>query len=340
MATEPRQRQGASRRTEAPRRSEASRRGAEQHRIGLGDRSRGWLRHHIEVARQALIRLWSTPLASLMTLAVLAIALALPGFIFTALKNVEQLTAGLDTDPHISLYLDVSLSDERIDSFSRELLLRDDLASVELISRDKGLEDFKAYTRFDDLLEFFDTNPLPAVITLIPRDDDPAQLQVLQQKMAALPEVEEARLDLEWVRRLGAFMALAERSAWVLGGLLALTVLLVVGNTVRMTIESRRDEIQVSKLVGATDAWVRRPFLYSGVWFGTFGALLAWLLAQLALALISEPVQALAVLYLNGYVVQGLGPVESLTLLLSGILLGLGGAWIAVGRHLRDIEPG
>lgn len=335
MAIEPR-----SRAQRVTRGSNAPRRGAVQHRVGFADRSRGWFRHHVEVARQALLRLWSTPLASLMTLAVLAIALALPGFIFTALKNLDQLTLGLDTDPHISLYLDVSLSNDRIDSFSRELLLRDDLVSVELISRDKGLEDFKAYTRFDDLLDFFDTNPLPAVITLIPRTDDPARLQQLQQTLAELPEVDEARLDLEWVRRLGAFMALAERGAWVLGGLLSLTVLLVVGNTVRMTIESRREEILVSKLVGATDAWVRRPFLYSGVWFGTFGALLAWLLAQLALALVSEPVQALAVLYLNGYVVQGLGPVETLILLLIGILLGLGGAWIAVGRHLRDMEPG
>jgi cell division transport system permease protein len=275
-----------------------------------------------------------------MTLAVLAIALALPSFIFTALKNVEQLSAGIDTDPHISLYLDVTLSAERVDQLSRELLLRDDLVSVELISPEKGLEDFRRYTRFDDLLEFFDSNPLPAVITLIPRSSDPAALTRMQQALAQLPEVEEARLDLEWVRRLAAFMALAERSAWVLGGLLSLTVLLVVGNTVRMTIESRRDEILVSKMVGATDAWVRRPFLYSGVWFGLFGALLAWLLAQLALALIAEPVQALATLYLNGYVVQGLGIGASLTLLSTGMLLGLGGAWIAVGRHLRDIEPG
>jgi cell division transport system permease protein len=316
------------------------RRGAVQHRIGVADRMRGWLRHHMEVARQALVRLWSTPLASLMTLAVLAIALALPSFIFTALKNVEQLSAGIDTDPHISLYLDVTLSAERVDQLSRELLLRDDLVSVELISPEKGLEDFRRYTRFDDLLEFFDSNPLPAVITLIPRSSDPAALTRMQQALAQLPEVEEARLDLEWVRRLAAFMALAERSAWVLGGLLSLTVLLVVGNTVRMTIESRRDEILVSKMVGATDAWVRRPFLYSGVWFGLFGALLAWLLAQLALALIAEPVQALATLYLNGYVVQGLGIGASLTLLSTGMLLGLGGAWIAVGRHLRDIEPG
>ncbi len=321
-------------------RQAAPKRGAVQHRVRLQDRGRSWLRHHIEVALKALGRLWSTPLASLMTLAVLAIALALPSFIFTALKNVDQLTLGLDTEPHLSLYLNTDLSDARIDNFSRELLLRDDLLSVELISRDKGLADFRAHTRFGDLLDFFETNPLPAVITLIPRQHEPQQLAALQQQLAALPEVDEARVDLEWVRRLAAFMALAERGAWVLGALLGLTVLLVVGNTVRMTIESRRDEIVVSKLVGATDAWVRRPFLYSGIWFGIFGAALAWLLAQLALALIAEPVQALAALYLNGYQVHGLGVMESLALLGAGVLLGLLGAWIAVGRHLRDIEPG
>lgn len=315
-------------------------RGAVQHRVGGLDRVRGWLRHHLAVAREALLRLGRTPLASLMTLAVLAIALALPGFIFTALKNVQQLSAGIDTRPQISLYLQLDLGADRVEQLSRELLLRDDLLSVELIDPEKGLEDFRRYTRFDDLLEFFDSNPLPAVITLIPRSEDPALLQQMQQSLAQLPEVDEVRLDLEWVRRLAAITVFAERAAWVLGGLLALTVLLVVGNTIRMTIESRREEILVSKLVGATDAWVRRPFLYSGVWFGLFGGLLAWLLAQLALALIAEPVQALATLYLNGAVLAGMGPGASLLLLVSGMLLGLGGAWIAVGRHLSDMEPG
>lgn len=324
----------------APRQAPAPRRGAVQHRVGLRDRSRSWRRHHCEVASQALRRLWQTPLASLMTLAVLAISLALPAFIFTALKNVDAMTAGLDTEPHISLYLSTDLSDKQIDSFSRKLLLRDDLVSVELTGRQKALDDFKKYTQFGDLLKFFDSNPLPAVVTLIPRATDPASLRRLQQALQKLPEVDEARLDLEWVRRLQAFIQLAQRSAWVLGALLALTVLLVVGNTVRMTIESRRDEIVVSKLVGATDAWVRRPFLYSGFWFGVFGALLAWLLSQLALALIAQPVQALANLYLNGYQVQGLGFSASLLLLAAGVLLGLLGAWTAVGRHLRDIEPG
>lgn len=316
------------------------RRGAQQHRIQFSDRSRSWRRHHALVARQALSRLLQTPVASLMTLAVLAIALALPGFLFTALGNLQALTAGWDPEPRIALYMQTELSDQAIDSFSRELLLRDDLSSVELISRDKGLEDFRRYTDFADLLDYFDHNPLPAVIMVTPLSDDPAQLPLLQAELQALAGVSDAQLDMEWVQRLNAVIALAERGSYVLGGLLAMAVLLVVGNTVRMTIESRRDEIIVSKLVGATDAWVRRPFLYSGLWFGLLGGLLAWLLVQVALLMLTEPAQALADLYLNRFEVSGLGVGGTLSLLATAAVLGLAGSWLAVARHLREIEPG
>jgi cell division transport system permease protein len=173
-----------------------------------------------------------------------------------------------------------------------------------------------------------------------PLSRDPAVLPLLQAQLQALPEVDEAQLDLEWVQRLDALLALARRGSYVLGGLLALAVLLVVGNTVRMTIESRRDEIIVSKLVGATDAWVRRPFLYSGFWYGLIGGLLAWLLVQLALLMVTEPAQALADLYLSRFEVSGLGWSGTLVLLATAALLGLTGAWLAVTRHLNEIEPG
>jgi len=275
-----------------------------------------------------------------MTLAVLAIALALPGFLLTALGNLQALTAGWDTEPRIALYMQTALSDQSIDRFSRELLLRDDLSSVELISREAGLAEFRRYSDFADLLDYFDHNPLPAVIMVTPLSRDPAVLPLLQAQLQALPEVDEAQLDLEWVQRLDALLALARRGSYVLGGLLALAVLLVVGNTVRMTIESRRDEIIVSKLVGATDAWVRRPFLYSGFWYGLIGGLLAWLLVQLALLMVTEPAQALADLYLSRFEVSGLGWSGTLVLLATAALLGLTGAWLAVTRHLNEIEPG
>ncbi|MBA4503585.1 permease-like cell division protein FtsX [Marinobacterium marinum] len=318
----------------------APRRGARQHRIQFADRQRSWRRHHLSVAREALLRLKQTPVASLMTLAVLAIALALPGFLLAALGNLQALTSDWDPQPRIALYMQTELGDDAIDSFSRQLMLRDDLASVELINREKGLEDFRRYSAFADLLERFDANPLPAVIMVLPHNTDPLAMPLVRSELAALPGVDEAQLDMEWVQRLAAVLALAQRGSYVLGGLLALAVLLVVGNTVRMTIESRRDEILVSKLVGATDAWVRRPFLYSGFWFGLIGGLLAWLLVQLALLLLATPAQALADLYLNDFQLQGLGIQGSLIMLAAATLLGLSGSWLAVSRHLREIEPG
>jgi len=316
------------------------RRGAQQHRIDSVDRRRSWRRHHVMVARGALVRLRHTPVASAMTLAVLAIALALPGFLFTVLTNLQLLTSGWDTQPRIALYIQTELDDAAIDRFSRELLLRDDLSTVELIGRQKGLEEFRKYSAFADLLDQLDTNPLPAVIMVTPLTTDPVQLPVLKAELAAMAPVADAELDMEWVQRLQAALALAKRGSYVLGGLLALAVLLVVGNTVRMTIESRRDEILVSKLVGATDAWVRRPFLYSGFWFGLLGGALAWLLVQAALLLLSEPARALAHLYLNRFEPQGLGVADTLVMLAASVLLGLAGSWLAVARHLREIEPG
>lgn len=320
-------------------RSASARRGAEQHRIGRRSRNRNWRRHHAQVARQSWNRLFATPLPTLITLAVLAIALALPGFLLTGLKNAQQLTEGWDHEPRISLYLSPAMDDAAADRFSRELLLRDDLAAVDLITREQGLLEFRQLSRFGNIVDLLDENPLPAVITVQPRDTSLLALPLLKTQLQAMIEVDEAVLDLEWLQRLSAIVQLTRRSVLVLGLLLALAVLLVVGNTIRLSIESRRDEIIVVKLVGGTDAWVRRPFLYSGVWYGLLGAGLAWCLIQFSLLTLKEPVTELARVYLSDFEPSGLGLAGSLILLLTSLLLGWLGAWLAVGHHLREIEP-
>jgi cell division transport system permease protein len=317
----------------------APRRGAQQDRIDRRSRHRNWRRHHALMARQSWNRLFATPLPTLITLAVLAIALALPGFLLTGLKNVQQLSEGWDHEPRISLYLSPGLDDAAADRFSRELLLRDDLAAVDLISRAQGLLEFRELSRFGNIVDLLDENPLPAVITVQPLDRSLAALPVLKAKLQALEEVDEAALDLEWLQRLSAFVQLTQRAVMVLGLLLALAVVLVVGNTIRLSIESRRDEIIVAKLVGGTDAWVRRPFLYTGAWYGLLGAALAWCLIQFSLLTLKEPVAGLARLYLSDFEPMGLGLSGSLILLLTSLMLGWLGAWLAVGHHLRQIEP-
>jgi cell division transport system permease protein len=154
-----------------------------------------------------------------------------------------------------------------------------------------------------------------------------------------LPQIDQAVLDLEWVQRLYSMMALGKRLVIALAALLALGVLLVVGNTIRLAIESRRDEIVIVKLVGGTNAFVRRPFLYTGLWYGLGGGILAWLIIGFGLFWLSSPVAELAGLYRSQFELQGLGIGDSLMMWLCGGLLGLAGAWLAVSRHLGAIEP-
>ncbi|MBY4678630.1 permease-like cell division protein FtsX [Marinobacterium arenosum] len=294
---------------------------------------------HWQTARTALRRLFSTPAATLMTMAVLAIALALPGVLFAGLKNVQQLALRWEGEPRIALYLQPELQDAAADRFSRSLLLRDDLRAVELISREQGIAEFRELSGFGDVLDYLGSNPIPAVISVLPRSVSAAELTALREQLQALPEVEEAALDMAWVQRLNGALQVAQRAVLIVALLLASAVLLVVGNTVRVAIESRRDEIVVAKLVGATDGWVQRPFLYTGGWYGLFGGLLAWCLVQFSLMLLDTPVRQLADLYQSPFNLLGLGVVDSLLLLLISIGLGLGGAWLAVNRYLRQIEP-
>lgn len=295
--------------------------------------------NHWQTAKTAFSRLLTTPGATLMTLAVLAIALALPGVLYTGLKNVQQVAAGWEGDPRIALYLDITATDEQADSFSRQLLLREDLAAVELISREQGLAEFRALSGFGDVLQYLEQNPIPAVINVQPASMSNDELVELQQQLEMEALVDEAQLDMVWVQRLNSGLDVAQRVVIMLGLLLGLAVLLVIGNTVRVSIESRRDEILVAKLVGATDAWVRRPFLYTGAWYGLLGGLFGLVLIYSALMLIDTPARELAGLYQNSFSLLGPGALESVLLILFSLSLGVLGAWVAVSRYLRAIEP-
>lgn len=317
----------------------AVKRGAEHHKVDIKAHGQSWVRNHTEVAKSSLRKLLRTPLSSFMTIAVLAIALTLPGFLFSGLANLQKLTVGWEGETRLSLYLKPEINDEAADRFGRGLMLRDDVLAVDMITRDQGLLEFKRYSGFGDVLDSLDENPLPAVIVLMPKEKSVDKLGILRASFQELPEVEEAVLDMEWLQRLGAMVNVAERLVYVLGTLLGLVVLLVVGNTIKVSIESRKDEIVVSKLVGATDAWVRRPFLYTGFWYGLIGALLAWVIVQIAWLMLETPALELAALYRSQFQLDGLSMMGSLILLLSSVLLGWLGAWLSVYRHLREIEP-
>lgn len=278
-----------------------------------------------------------------MTVAVIAIALALPGSLWILLKNAERVGGGLETGTRISVYLDPALDAAAIDRTADTIGTRDDVRIVQRISPDDAIEEFRALAGFDRALEALEENPLPAVIVIEGAMGTPATasaLGALAQKLESVQGVDRARVDLAWVERLYALLALVQRATTLLGGLLAVGVLLIVGNTIRLDILNRRTEIEVSKLIGGSDAFIRRPFLYGGAWYGLLGSTLACLLLAAASALLAGPTAELAAAYGSPFRLRGLSAGEAGSVVLMGTILGLTGSWFAVGRHLRTIEPG
>jgi cell division transport system permease protein len=211
--------------------------------------------------------------------------------------------------------------------------------STRLISASDALKDFEAETGFGNVLLSLPRNPLPDVIEVMPADLTPAELRLLTTRLDVYESIERIAIDLEWIERLFALLALGERFVATLGLFLAHGVVLAIGNTIRLAIENRRSEIEIIKLVGATDAFVRRPFLYLGFWYGFGGALIAWLMVQVSLGVLGSPIQQLLDSYQNQFILEGMGVVASLALFMVGIGLGVAGAAIAVSRHLHTIEP-
>ncbi len=345
-STEPRSatgRRSSSSRKRGSQRTEPQRKGsqgASAQSIGILGRASAWLGHHQLVAVETLLKLLAQPLASLLTWLVIAIALTLPGALWMAVNNLQQLSDTVQQSGRISVYLQTSVSDADARALQQQVNQLNHVERTELIGADDALQQFAANSGFDDALALLGENSLPAVLLVEPPlGTSSSDLSVLRLALENMAGVEEAVLDLAWLERLKSLLALGQRVILVLGGLLALAILLVVGNTIRLAIAARVDEIRVVKLVGGTNAWVRRPFLYTGLWYGMVGGLMSWLLLMLCWLILQGPVGELASLYGSGFELQPLSGGASLLLLLAAMLLGWLGAWWSVSRHLDDIEP-
>ncbi|ROR98943.1 cell division protein FtsX [Sinobacterium caligoides] len=316
-------------------------RGAQSSHVGLADLFRAWVDNHKKVVRDSIQRLLDSPLSTLLTWVVIAIALALPMTLYIALSNIQGLSIGLDGSAQVSIYLKQDVTPQAGEKLAAKLPLRKDIRAAHYISKQQALAEFRALSGFGEAIDALNENPLPAVIVVQPAPSvvQSGKAKDLLASLADLPEVDLAQLDLEWVQRLYSMMDIVERVVNALSILLGLGVLSVIGNTIRLTIESRRDEIVVAKLVGATDTFVRRPFLYTGMLYGLGGAFCSWCIVFATLWWLSGPVLALADLYHSNFQLRGLDLIDTLLLLLGGSMLGWVGAWLAVSRHLGSIEP-
>ncbi len=317
-------------------------RGAHNVKRAAGNRGpRQWLARHLQNMFGALGRICHNAVSSLMTIAVIGIALALPGSLALGLKNLQNLLDRWDTAPQVSLYLTPTTTMTTAERMARELRTDAMLSRVDIISPDEALAELADTLDITGLDSVLERNPLPIVLVARLKDPraQPFEVQSLYQRLTGLPDVEQARLDMDWVKRIYGYLQVAERAVLVISVLLSLSVLLIIGNTIRLEILNRRDEIVICKLIGATNAFIRRPFLYTGIWYGVLGSVLAAIVILLGTALMNAPVEVLAAAYNSDFSLSGLSPADTLLLLSVGVGLGLFGAWLSVSRHLHRIEP-
>ena len=298
-----------------------------------------WIEAHRASLLDSLRRLGKQPIGSFFTCLVMAVALSLPMGLSLLLNNVERLGGSWQRAAQISLYLQLDASSDQGEQLSNQIKGMAGVADAEFISREKALEEFQQQSGLGEALKELPDNPLPGVVLVTPNEVDKTALEALRERLAELPNVQQAQLDLVWVERLAAILKLGDRFVFGLTVLLVSALLLVIGNTIRLHIENRRIEIEVIKLVGGTDSYVRRPFLYMGALYGFGAGVLSWGVLAFGLNWLNDAVTGLAGLYGSNFALAGVPVADGLSLLLGAVLLGYIGAWIAVARHLRELSP-
>ena len=322
--------------------NESAARGASDQKVRLVDRWRSYKAHHRTTFSTTLQKMLGEPLQTTLTVVVIAIALALPSVMFLALHNVQQLSSGFESSAQITVFIKKDVNSQQIKQLGKELNDLPQVVSTAFISADQALEEFKVLSGFGSALQYLDDNPLPAVFLVQPEMSGATgllQMQELVKAIGQLTAVEDIQVDMLWIQRLATITEVSKKLVLALGIALGIGVLLVIGNTIRLAIQNRREEIVVVKLVGGTDAYVRRPFLYTGLLLGLCGGILASILLLGSFLWIGQSVAVLANLYQSQFQLIGPGWAGISALCSLGALIGLMGAWVAVMQNLRAIEP-
>jgi cell division transport system permease protein len=300
-----------------------------------------WFERHVQTLVGSLGRLWQQPFATMLTIVVIGIALALPACLHVLVQNVRVASGGWNSALDISVYMKPNASLDQAKRAAERIRQRRDVDEVTLIEADVALAEFRRNSGFGAALDALKNNPLPHALVVRPDAEfrEAGRVQALSTELKKIDGVDIVQLDTEWVSRFNAILDVIRRGVFLAAVLFALGILVIIGNTIRLDIENRRGEIEVTKLVGGSDAFVRRPFLYNGVWYGLAGGLIAGLIVATVVAVLSAPVQRIAGLYGSQFELQGVGIAGWIALPLGGALLGWLGSFIVATRELREIEP-
>ena len=294
-----------------------------------------WLRMHAHACAEALGRLARQPFAALLSILVLGIAIALPVIAAVALRSVGAAAAAIDAEPHVNVYLELGANDEDVKRVGQALRAHPDAARVIFVPREQALAELKATTHLAEVLAALDRNPLPHAYTVRVRTTAADRVAAMRTEWARLPRVEQVQADFEWSRQLARWTGFATRALWAGSALLGAAIAFIVGHLIRLQVVTRRQEIEVSQLIGATAADVRRPFLYHGLAQGLLAGAAAVALAGTVAFWASQELQALTTSYAFEFRLFFLDLLECATVALSAGALGLAGAWFAVGRELH-----
>jgi len=298
-----------------------------------------WLLVHLDTLRESLARLVHQPLASALNIVVIGIALSLPAGFYLGLNNLQTFSRQLSSDPQVSIFMAIDASTSEVAAVEQQLKSNPEVSKVEFIARDRALARLKRSAGLSDVLANLGRNPLPDAFVVTARSNDPATLEALHDEARKWAKVEHVQLDAEWARRLAAALNVGRMLVTLLAGLLAVALVAVTFNTIRLQILTRRDEIEVSKLIGATNPFIRRPFLYFGALQGLAGGFAAWLIVALAVLVLNIQLADLTGLYGTIFKLEWPDLAYTMILLVFSATLGWLGAWLSVSRHLWLIEP-
>ncbi len=294
---------------------------------------------HLHVIRLTALRLLQTPFASALNIAVIGIALSLPigGYVF--LKNIQSLAQQLAGTPQISIFLAASTSSDEIARISKQLKQHPAIDHIEFVPRDLALKQLQVSTGLSDLVAGLTQNPLPDAFIIYPVALSSHDLELLRDDLKSWSKLERVQLDSAWAHKLEALLRFGRLAVFILAGILSFALVAITFNTIRLQILTQREEIEISKLIGATNGFIRRPFLYFGLIQGLFGGAAAWLIIAFGLLMLNFSLAALNQLYASSFTLQHLSINDSLTLLVFSTYLGWLGAWLSVSQHLWKIEP-
>jgi len=308
----------------------------------LRDKLNAYRDLHAHAFFSSLGRLVASPFTSIMTIAVLAIAISLASGFYILVNNLQQLTGNLETSNQISLFLRDDVSEMHANKLANNVRENVNIKEVKLITREQALAEFKSYSGFGAVIDRLEENPLPIVIQVLAKNtlDDKQELASLFKSFQQYPEVDFAQMDIQWLERLQSIVSLARLFASLVNILLAAAVLFIIGNTVRLELHARREEVVIAKLVGATNSFIYRPFLYTGFWIGFISGVSAWFIGTTLMLILRQSVETLSDLYRGGLHLVFLSFPETMAMIFIASLLGIFGSWVVLICQLQKTKLG